>query len=111
MNFINETLIPFLNDGIFIYALVISLSYLILAYISSRSLQRYIHQTRYVRFDQHVSSPLAPRVSIIAPAYNEGLTVIENVKSLISLRYVNFEVIIVNDGSKDDTIEKLINSF
>ncbi|MDX5320811.1 MAG: glycosyltransferase [Bacteroidota bacterium] len=111
MKFLNEYLIPFLNYGIMIYAVVISASYLILSRISSRFLTNYIHRTRHVKFDRYVASPLAPRVSIIAPAYNEGMTVIENVKSLLSLRYVNYEVIVINDGSKDDTLEKLIQHF
>jgi len=50
-------------------------------------------------------------VSIIAPAFNEGLTIISNVKSLLSQEYPKFEVIIVNDGSSDDTLEQLIQEF
>jgi glycosyltransferase involved in cell wall biosynthesis len=45
----------------------------------------------------------APTISIVAPAFNEEVIVIDNVNSLLSLNYPNFEVIIVNDGSKDKT--------
>lgn len=99
------------NTAIFVFAVVISISYLWLSLVSSKSLKNYIRNTRYIPFDSYVASPLAPKISMIAPAYNEGLTVVENVKSLLSLRYVNYEVIVVNDGSKDDTIDKLIESF
>lgn len=53
----------------------------------------------------------APGISIITGAYNESLTIIDNVHSLLSLNYHKFELIVVNDGSKDDTLEKLIREF
>ncbi len=54
---------------------------------------------------------MAPTITIIAPAFNEGLTIVENVRSLLSLQYVNYEVMVVNDGSKDDTLQKLIEGY
>lgn len=54
---------------------------------------------------------IAPGISIVAPAYNEEVIIIDNVKSLLSLNYPNFEVIIVNDGSKDKTLQLLIDNF
>ncbi len=50
-------------------------------------------------------------VSIIAPAYNEEATIEGSIKSLLSLRYPEFEVIVVNDGSKDDTIGVMKKAF
>jgi cellulose synthase/poly-beta-1,6-N-acetylglucosamine synthase-like glycosyltransferase len=47
----------------------------------------------------------------LAPAYNEGANIIENVRSLLSIHYNNLEVIIINDGSKDDSIEKLTRAY
>jgi len=58
-----------------------------------------------------MASPLAPSITIIAPAYNEGMTIVENIRSLMSLRYVNYEVMVVNDGSKDDTLQKMIDAY
>lgn len=58
-----------------------------------------------------MASPLSPSITIIAPAYNEGLTIVENIRSLMSLRYVNYEVMVVNDGSKDDTLQKMIDAY
>jgi glycosyltransferase involved in cell wall biosynthesis len=54
---------------------------------------------------------VAPSISIIAPAYNESLNIIENVRSLLSSHYANYDVIIVNDGSKDDSLAKLIEAY
>jgi glycosyltransferase involved in cell wall biosynthesis len=57
-----------------------------------------------------MSSSIAPSISIIAPAYNETLNIVENVRSLLSCHYVNYDVIIVNDGSKDE-FDKLIKAY
>ena len=53
----------------------------------------------------------APAIAVLAPAYNEELTVAESVKSLLALHYPEFEVIVVNDGSKDATLATLIARF
>ena len=58
-----------------------------------------------------MESPLTPGISVIAGAYNEEVTIIDNVRSLLNLNYPRYEVIIVNDGSKDATLEKLITAF
>lgn len=53
----------------------------------------------------------APPITLMAPAYNEALTIVESVRSLLSLQYPAFEVIVVNDGSKDETLNVLIAAF
>lgn len=50
-------------------------------------------------------------VSLIAPAYNEETTVVEAARSLLRLRYPLFEVVIVNDGSTDNTLQALNEEF
>lgn len=50
-------------------------------------------------------------ITIIVPAYNEEVTVVETVKSLMALEYRSYEIIVVDDGSKDDTSKKLIDAF
>ncbi len=54
---------------------------------------------------------LLPSISIIAPAYNEEKSIVESVTSLLNLKYPTYEVIVVNDGSKDQTIDVLIEHF
>lgn len=53
----------------------------------------------------------APPIAVLAPAYNEGVTIVESVTSLLSLQYPELEVVVINDGSKDDTLERLISHF
>lgn len=72
---------------------------------------RYKKENTFTDYGIIASNPNAPAFSLIAPAYNEGMTIVENVRSLLSLYYHNLEIIIVNDGSKDDSIQKLIEAY
>lgn len=56
-------------------------------------------------------SESAPPVSIIVPAYNESLGIVQTVRSLMALEYPSYEIIIVNDGSTDDTLAQLNREF
>lgn len=56
-------------------------------------------------------SRLAPGVSLLLPAYNEEATIVDSVDSLLMSRYPLSEVIVINDGSEDDTLETLIRAF
>ncbi|MFL6785033.1 MAG: glycosyltransferase [Sphingomicrobium sp.] len=54
---------------------------------------------------------IAPPITILAPAFNEAATIVESVEALLALEYPAFEVIVINDGSGDNTLEKLVNRF
>ncbi len=96
---------------ILVYAVFIMGSYLILSGLSIIELKSYLKKNSFVNYQILLSSEYAPALSLIAPAYNEGKTIIENVKSLLSLSYNNYQVIVVNDGSKDNSIELLIKAY
>ncbi|MDD7913016.1 glycosyltransferase family 2 protein [Polaribacter ponticola] len=96
---------------IFFYATALIISYMVLAVFSFISINRYKSYNTDIDDEELLSSELAPGISVIAPAYNEEKTIIINVKSLLTLNYPFFEVIIVNDGSKDDTLDLLIKEF
>ena len=96
---------------IFFYATALIFSYLVLAVFSYISITKYKNYNTDIDDEELLSSKLAPGISVIAPAYNEEKTIIINVKSLLTLNYPLFEVIIVNDGSKDKTLDLLIEEF
>ena len=50
-------------------------------------------------------------ISILIPAYNEEATVVESIQSLLSLRLRNFEIIVLNDGSTDATLQVILDAF
>jgi cellulose synthase/poly-beta-1,6-N-acetylglucosamine synthase-like glycosyltransferase len=58
-----------------------------------------------------LGSDVAPVISILAPAHNEQATVTESVRSLLTLRYPSLEVVLVNDGSSDATLDTLRRDF
>ena len=96
---------------VFIYGTTLLIAYGILAILSLLNIRKYIKKNDSVDFGLIIESPLAPGISVIAPAYNEGVTIVQNVRSLLTLNYPKYEVILINDGSTDDTLEKLIQEF
>ncbi len=99
------------NYFILFFAFLVMISYLVLAAISARGLTQYLARNRFVNYQALLALENVPRVSLIAPAYNEGRTIEENVKSLLAINYNNYDVIVVNDGSKDNSMEVLIAGF
>ena len=96
---------------IFYLTLFLFASYLLLGIFSAIALRKYLRKNSFVNYNSLVLSPLSPKISIIAPAFNESKTIIDNVRTLLSLYYNNFEVIIVNDGSTDDTFELMKEAY
>lgn len=106
-----DILFDVLTYGIFFYSVLLLLSYVLIGLFSIGETEKYIYKNSFTDYRVLAASVHAPTVSILAPAYNEGKTIVENVKSLLSIYYVNLEVIIINDGSKDDCLDKLINAY
>ncbi len=101
----------FILNAVFIITVLIFSTYLILTIFSAISLRKYLRKNSYVDYNSIVSSPLAPSISVIAPAYNESQTIEDNIRTLLSLYYNNFEVVVVNDGSSDNSMEKMIKTY
>ena len=106
-----DVILLFYGYIVFFYSLSLIFAYVMLVVNAYRYTGKYNRWSDdYMR--QMVNySPYTPGVSIVAPAYNEEVTVVDNVNSLLAQDYPKFEIIIVNDGSKDKTLEKLIESF
>ena len=100
-----------INNVIFILTCFIFSVYLILSAVSAIALRNYLRKNSYVDYTSILLAPLTPSVSVIAPAFNEERTIIENIRALLSLYYNNYEVIIVNDGSTDNTFKRMVEAY
>jgi len=97
--------------GLLIYSILLLCCYMFIGAYSIGEIRTYLRKNSFTDYRVLASSTQAPSISILAPAYNEGANIIENVRSLLSINYNNLEVIIINDGSKDDSLEKLIIAY
>jgi poly-beta-1,6-N-acetyl-D-glucosamine synthase len=111
MRVIFEILQFVINYCILLLTILLFTAYVVLAIISAVALRRYIRKNSYVDYNSILLAPLTPSVSIIAPAFNEEKSIVDNIRALLSLYYNNFEVIVVNDGSKDKTFQKIMEAY
>ncbi len=86
-------------------------SYVVISLLSTREVMKYVKRRSVLEHDSLISSPYQPSISIVAPAYNEVVTIVDNIRSLLSLHYSNLTIIIVNDGSKDETLNEAIDNY
>lgn len=93
------------------YMLVVGGIYLILFFMSMPKIRREHGLDRDEPIEELTESEDTYPVSVLVPAYNEELGVVSTVRSLLALKYPEFEIIVINDGSKDKTNEKMLTSF
>ena len=108
---IMDILIYIIISAIFLYSVMLIIFYVFIGLNSIGETREYLHKNDFTDYRLLASSPHVPTVSILAPAYNEGATIVENVRSLLSLYYNKLELVVINDGSKDDSLQKLIDAY
>jgi cellulose synthase/poly-beta-1,6-N-acetylglucosamine synthase-like glycosyltransferase len=104
-------LLDFLNDSLFLYYLASNLSYLALLIVALLSSRAYHQHLASLRLERLKLSPLTPPITLIAPAHNEEGSIVPSVRSLLRIDYPELEVVVVNDGSKDRTLQKLADEY
>ncbi len=97
--------------GVLAYFLVINTLYLLFSVVAFFALIQHRRRWTSRALDVVMRSPATPAISVIAPAYNEEATIEQSLRSLLLLNYPRFEVVVVNDGSKDKTIETMVAAF
>lgn len=95
---------------IFYFGFANSIYFSLLLLSLSTALQQ-LRRSHFAGYYEMASSPVTPPVSILVPAHNEELTIVDTVRSLLHLDYPSHEVIVIDDGSKDKTVEQLIQHF
>lgn len=106
-----HSLVYFLQYGVLPYCIFTLTGYALMTIRSVKVLKKHKEANINIDYKTLNQSPFLPSISIIAPAYNEGVTIVENIRSLLSLGYNNLKIIVVNDGSKDNTLEKAIKFY
>jgi cellulose synthase/poly-beta-1,6-N-acetylglucosamine synthase-like glycosyltransferase len=94
-----------------IYMVTVGLIYLILFLIASPRIkkERFLNQEEYV--EELVFNKDTFPVSVLIPAYNEEVGIYTTVRSMLGLNYPQYEIIVIDDGSKDNTSRKVIKEF
>ena len=93
------------------YVVVVSVSYLIQLFYAFMGLKKYKKRLDYSTSSRFIESENIVPISVLVPAFNEEATIVDTVKNLLSLDYPNYEIVVVNDGSTDETLNKLIEEF
>jgi cellulose synthase/poly-beta-1,6-N-acetylglucosamine synthase-like glycosyltransferase len=106
-----QVLLEWYTGFILVFFFAINSYYLVLTVAGFWRTLRAFREIRRPDQRRLLRSPLTPPVTVLAPAFNEEPNVVENVRSLLMLDYPLFEVVLVNDGSKDRTLGRLVDAF
>lgn len=100
-----------LGYGTLVYFVLMQTYLAFLAVRSAIVLRKNYHLSRYGRIEELLSSRTTPPVSIVIPAYNEEVGIVDSIRSMSIVRYPRLEIVVTNDGSTDGTLEALIEAF
>jgi cellulose synthase/poly-beta-1,6-N-acetylglucosamine synthase-like glycosyltransferase len=106
-----RTLLTIVNTVVLGYFALISLNYIALTALAFRSLRGHAARAELLQLDDLSEAGAAIPVSIIVPAFDEGATIVDSVRSLVTLDYPEYEIVVVNDGSRDDTLARLTDYY
>jgi cellulose synthase/poly-beta-1,6-N-acetylglucosamine synthase-like glycosyltransferase len=105
------TFVAIVNGLVLGYFVLLNGSYLITSVLAFRALRAYTRRLETFNVNEMAGAASAPPITLLAPSYNEEATCVEAVRSMLSLEYPSYEVLVVNDGSKDATVEILRAAF
>lgn len=105
------SLLVFNQWFILVYFLAMHLTNLALIIRAFLATRRYQDEVEVDQIEDYFESVHFKPITLICPVYNEGPGVVASVNSLLALRYPEFQVVVVNDGSKDDSLAHLVEAF
>jgi YaiO family outer membrane protein len=106
-----HTVVGTTDLAILIYFLALNSFYAVLLILSIPEIWEQTRLAEDEDFQRLMQSDALPPITILVPAYNESATIQASVTAILTLEYRNYEVVVVNDGSKDDTMEQLRHAF
>ncbi len=99
------------NFLVLFYFIALNSIYLILFLISLVEVLKFVRRTFFSDYRQIMQSDMTWPISVLIPAADEEKTIVETVRSLLMINYGEFEIIVINDGSTDKTLPKLIDAY
>ncbi|HTX14035.1 MAG TPA: glycosyltransferase [Candidatus Baltobacteraceae bacterium] len=99
------------NHTLFVYYLVCNLFYLATLLIALKTSAAHQRKLKSFSLAWFKESPLVPPITLLAPAHNEEKSIRVSVRNMLMLDYPELEVIVINDGSADSTLEQMIDEF
>jgi cellulose synthase/poly-beta-1,6-N-acetylglucosamine synthase-like glycosyltransferase len=103
--------LDFANDALFVYYLASNLIYLALLITAISRNTWHRHRLSSLRLERVQVSPFTPPITLIVPAHNEEAFIVDSVRALSELDYPDLEIVVVNDGSRDQTLSRLKSAF
>ena len=104
-------LLDFFNALVLVYFVALNGVYLLTSLFAFAALRRYARRLKSFDVEDLIGSGAALPITLVAPAYNEEATCVEATRSLLALHYPECEIIVVNDGSRDATLQRLTETF
>ena len=110
IDLVHDAVIAF-NVFVIGYLLAQNVNQLVLTGCGWREISEYVKRRALRDYETIARSELSVPVSILVPAFNEEVVILESVRSLLRSHYKAFEVVVVNDGSTDDTLALLRREY
>ncbi len=105
------TILYAMDFGVVVYAGLYFAINLALLFVAFRRIKHELRVEQLRPAAATASDRFLPTVTLLVPAYNEEVTIVESLRSLLKLTYPSFEIVICNDGSKDRTVDVLLRAF
>jgi YaiO family outer membrane protein len=105
------TIVGTTDLAILVYFLVLNSFYALLLLLSIPEVWEQTRLAEDEDFQRLMQSDALPPITVLVPAYNESATIQASVTAILTLEYRNYEVVVVNDGSKDETLDRLRDAF
>ena len=105
------SIIYIINIFFFFYMFLYATVFFLTTLFSAFKLDDYFKGKSYMSYTVINNKANYIPISILVPTYNEEVTIVDSINSLLNLNYPSYEIIMINDGSKDQTVAKVISHF
>lgn len=106
-----STLLASTAVAVLVYFIVVNGAYVCLHVAGLFELRDDLRDRRWGPMYDQFASPFLPGIAVVVPAYDEASVIVDNVQSLLNVNYPDVEVVVVNDGSTDGTLDRLREAY